>query len=181
MKRHARDHGIRDKIIDLVNEKPGVHLRAVARELDIHVNLADYHLRILEKATKVLSVEKGGRKGFFPSSIMEGKVTLGPVERRILLFLREARTFLIIIYLLVTDGARSGEVAREVEISPSTATHHLKRLTKEGIIDKRPDTKEYAVIEPELVARIIIDHRPGEEDMVDSFESLWEEISRNLE
>ena len=181
MKRHAQDHGIRDSIMVLVNENPGIHLREVARELDIHVNLADYHLRILVKADRVLVAERGGKKGFFPSKVQEGKVVLGPLERRILLILREARALLIVIFLLVTDGARSGEVAKEVGVSPSTATHHLKRLVKEGLIDKKRGSQEYTVLEPELVARIIIDHRPGEEDMVDSFESLWEEISANMD
>ena len=173
------DHGIRDMVIDAISTQPGIHMRQIARQLDVHVNLADYHLRILEKAGKVISVEKGGKKGFFPSTSDPEKITLGPLERRILLLLREVRTLAIVLFLLVTGGARSGEVATEVKISPSTSTHHLKRLQKEGILEK-DQKRRYVVSEPEKVARIIIDHRPGEEDIVHSFESLWEELSGNI-
>ena len=173
------DHGIRDRVIGVISNQPGIHMREIARQLDVHINLADYHLRILEKAGKVISVEKGGRKGFFSSTLEPGKVPLGPVERRILLLLREVRTLAIILFLLVTGGARSGEVATEVKISPSTSTHHLKRLENEGILEK-DKSRRYIISEPEKVARIIIDHRPGEDNIVDSFESLWEELSGNI-
>ena len=96
------------------------------------------------------------------------------------MLLRNERVFEIVTYLIINEGARSGMVAKELDISPSTASHHLKRLEKEGIISKGEHTQEYKVVDPKKLADIVIDFRPGDEGIVDSFIAMWEEISQGL-
>ncbi len=177
----ATDGKTRAKILAIVQKEPGIHMRKLARKLDCHVNLVDYHLRVLEKGGKVTSVEKSGRKGFFPLDRSGEKMPLTAKERKILLLLRNQRLLEIIIWLIVNEGGKSGEVSKEVDIAPSTSSYHLGRLEKEGLVTKDKGTQKYVLEEPENVAALIIDYDIGSHDLVESFRSIWEEMSLGLD
>ncbi|MCA1813753.1 MAG: helix-turn-helix domain-containing protein [Halobacteriales archaeon] len=70
---NALEHDARHRLLAHLRERPGQHLRGLARGLGLTVQNANYHLRQLEQVGLVASMRVGRRRCYYPAE--GGKAT----------------------------------------------------------------------------------------------------------
>ena len=170
----------RKDLYDFVRRNPGYHLREVSRALGLSITLADYHLRFLEKHELVTSSMDGEYKRFYPRSTpgqADDRPALTDHERQVLAFLRQPVPLRVINYLMERDAATHKQILEQVPVSPSTLSHHLKKMQAAGIID-HAEVKErgYRVLQPKSVARLMTLYELATQDQIDTFIRVWGEF-----
>jgi len=170
----------RKELYDFVRKNPGFHLRELSRALDLSITLADYHLRFLERHELITSAMDGEYKRFFPRSRPgqeEVRAALTDVEKRILAFLRQPVPLRVINFLMEREAATHKEILEQVPVSPSTLSHHLKKMEIAGLIDRaEPRERGYRVRDPKAVARLMTTYELATPDQVDTFIRVWGEF-----
>jgi predicted transcriptional regulator len=173
----------RRTIYNLVLSQPGLHLREIQRQLEMHVNLVEYHLHHLVASELVVSVQEGGYNRFFPSQSpgSGGSVDrLTSTEKRILGLLRQPMPLRIMVYLLAAGTTQHKDVCDHLGCAPSTLTYHMKKLVKAGVVGQRTagEGKGYSLVDRRGVARLLMMYRPAPFDQVDAFSELWLDLSQ---
>ena len=170
----------RRDLYDFVRRNPGFHLREISRSLNLSITLADYHLRFLERHELITSAMDGEYKRFYPRSIpgqMDSHPALSDQERQILAFLRQPVPLRVINFLMEREAATHKEILEQVPVSPSTLSHHLKKMQASGIIDRLEATERgYRVLEPKSVARLMVTYELATADQIDTFIRVWGEF-----
>ena len=170
----------RKDLYDFVRRNPGFHLREVSRSLNLSITLADYHLRFLEKHDLVTSSMDGEYKRFYPRStpgLSDSRPALTDADRQILGFLRQPVPLRVMNFLMEREDATHKLILEQVAVSPSTLSHHLKKMQAAGIID-RAELKErgYRILNPKSVARLMATYELASSDQVDTFIRVWGEF-----
>ena len=149
----------RRDLYEFVRKNPGFHLREVSRALDLSITLVDYHLRFLEKHELITSAMDGEYKRFFPRSQPgqpDARPALTDAEKQVLAFLRQPVPFRVIAYLMEHEAGTHKEILEHVPVSPSTLSHHLKKMQVSGLIDRATQAERgYQVTNPKAVARLM--------------------------
>lgn len=151
-----------------VDRHPGVHFRAIVRQLELAPGQAQYHLRQLREADRVVCEEYGGRTHFFAPDH-------DATARRQLAVLRRETARDVVLALAATAPARPGAVADDLGVARSTLEWHLDRLVAEGLVEKRRSAGrvELALADPDLVGRRLEAVGPSvPERLVDRFTRL---------
>ncbi|SHG98615.1 winged helix-turn-helix transcriptional regulator [Halobaculum gomorrense] len=162
------DRPTRERVADYVLAHPGLHFNELVRRLDLAPGQAQYHLRRLVRADRVVDEEVSGRTHYFDPGI-------DPIEReRLALFRRETAREAVVELL---DGpARPDAVAGEVGVARSTLEHHLDGLVDAGVVEKRRDARgrvTLALTDPEATARSLRRIEPSLPDrLLDRFTRL---------
>ena len=181
----SKDEGIlavqtRRDLYDFVRRNPGFHLRELSRALNLSITLADYHLRFLERHDLITSSMDGEYKRFYPRStpgLSDSRPALTDAGRQILAFLRQPVPLRVINFLMEREDATHKQILEQVSVSPSTLSHHLKKMQAAGIID-RAELKErgYRVVDPKTIARLMTTYELATSDQVDTFIRVWGEF-----
>jgi predicted transcriptional regulator len=170
----------RKDLYDFVRRNPGFHLREVSRALNLSITLADYHLRFLERHDLVTSSMDGEYKRFYPRStpgIADVHAALSEADRQILAFLRQPVPLRVINFLMEREEATHKEILEQVPVSPSTLSHHLKKMQASGIIDRvEGKDRGYHILQPKIVARLMTTYELATADQVDTFIRVWGEF-----
>lgn len=170
----------RKDLYEFVRRNPGFHLREVSRALHLSITLADYHLRFLEKHDLITSSMDGEYKRFYPRSTpgrSDVQAALTERERRILGFLRQPVPLRVMNFLMEREEATHKQILEQVPVSPSTLSHHLKKMQAAGIIDRgSPRDRGYRVVDPREVARLMTTYELATADQVDTFIRVWGEF-----
>lgn len=121
-------HPARKRIVELVRERPGVHMRELNRLAGGGWGGFRQHLRLLEAGGYVTLVKAGGQRRVFPGS-GSGRRSLHPTAERIL-------------QALPADGESVAmrALAERASVSPALARYHLRRLTAEGLVARSTRT-----------------------------------------
>jgi predicted transcriptional regulator len=165
----------RRRLYELLAETPGLHLREIARRLDVDVRTADYHLRQLAKHGLASGIEEGGYLRFYPRTANGRKAEVVDArDKPLLAILRKPVPLFVALTLLTKDASTHGELAGDADVSPSTLSYHLDRMARQDLLAR--DGARYVLREPERVARILYAHRPTP-DLIDRFLDLWEDFS----
>ncbi len=154
---------MRDRILQLVQEYPGLHLREVARQLDTSIALVEYHIPGLEEEGLVDRVEADGVHRIYP---------VGEVDER-LAVLRDAKRLHIALRLLDGGTMRHIEIARATGMGKSTVSFHLRRMEDAGITARTDDG--ITLVDPRRIRRLLDRHQPTP-DLVDRFTDLWGDL-----
>jgi predicted transcriptional regulator len=126
--RNALDHPGRAAILQLLRRRPGLHLRAVARELGMPVQHANYHLRVLERVGLVKRLEAAGK-------VCWHEAGTPPEARRALLeaaLLPSMAQQQVMAFIATHPGASQSEVARQLGMLQGRARWHLRKLVAQG-------------------------------------------------
>ncbi|TMA01046.1 MAG: ArsR family transcriptional regulator [Methanobacteriota archaeon] len=172
----------RKDLYDFVRKNPGFHLRELSRALNLSITLADYHLRFLEKHELITSAMDGEYKRFYPRSTpgqAEVRAALTEAEKLILAFLRQPVPLKVIDFLMEREGATHKEILEQVPVSPSTLSHHLKKMQAAGLIehaDRTEPERRYRVVDPKSVARLMTAYELATQDQIDTFIRVWGEF-----
>ncbi len=160
----------RKRIYEEILLNPGLHFRELQRRLDMPVGMLSYHLNVLIQRGLIVAKKEGKYTRYFANTTMTRE------ERQIMGLLRNSIARKIVIYLLQEGEKSHGEIARYLNLRPSTLSYHLNRLTRRGLLDRDIRGREtyYRVKKPQEVAFIIIKYRKSFLDaLVDNFASLW--------
>jgi predicted transcriptional regulator len=122
----------RQRILDLVEDRPGVTAAEVSEALDVHYRTARHHLEVLEEFGHVEAVELGARIRYF-----ENHERYGDLAKRVVAALGSETKRTVLMEIARRGGARSGELAEAAEVAPSTASHHLDDLEGKGLVEGR--------------------------------------------
>jgi predicted ArsR family transcriptional regulator len=131
----------RNGIFELLNEKPGLHLRAIADELDLSTTNVLWHLRKLEDADLVRGKKLEGYKVFYP---VEG----GEESKREAMasaVLRNDNAEAILEYVATEPGAHQRQIARALDVNHGTVRWHLRKMLKTDLLMeiKRENSNQY--------------------------------------
>ncbi len=185
MRRDAMDEDIlavkkRKDLYEFVRRNPGFHLREISRVLKLSITLADYHLRFLEKHELISSTMDGEYKRYYPRSIpgdLEARPALTDPQKRVLGFLRQSVPLRVLAFLMERESASHKEILEHVPVSPSTLSHHLRKLLASGVIRKLgKGERGYRVAEPRIVAFLMATYELATADQIDTFLRVWGEF-----
>lgn len=170
----------RRKLYEFVRNNPGFHLREIARALELSITLADYHLRFLEKHELVSASMDGEYKRYYPRSVpgaADERPALSDAQKQILGFLRQRVPLRILAFLMERESASHKEILEKVPVSPSTLSHHLKKMQIAGVLDRvEGGDRGYRVAEPKAVAHLMTTYELATADQVDTFLRVWGEF-----
>lgn len=170
----------RRKLFDFVRNNPGFHLREIARALDLSITLADYHLRFLEKHDLVSATMDGEYKRYYPRSVpgaADARPALTDAQKSILAFLRQPVPFRILAILMERESGAHKEILEHVPVSPSTLSHHLKKMQVARVLDRAEGGERgYRVADPKAVALLMTTYDLATQDQVDTFLRVWGEF-----
>lgn len=133
---NALENGNRLKMYNFIKENPGIYFRELIAQLKINKGTAEYHLKILELAGLITSLQNKGYKRYFLNDS-----TFSKSDQAVLSALREDMPGKILVTLLRNPGLSHREIANAIGISRPAVIWHMKTLAKYGIIES-----EYASI-----------------------------------
>lgn len=163
----------RRRIYDLIDSTPGIHFREISRRLDIPMGVVEYHVHYLMKKDMIIARKEGRYKRYYT----EGKV--GSRDKKVLAFLRKEVPRNIIMHIMLNPGARHRDLKKELSLSGSTLSFHLKKMIKKDVIREEDDdgTKRFYVVDVEAVSKnLLVYKRSFMDDLVDSFTDTWMEM-----
>lgn len=165
---------MRRRILNLVHEFPGLHLRELQRRAQTSAMLVEYHLNVLERLGLVTSLEEGGYRRFFPTR--DAKLPLGKTEKIWLGLLRQPVPLGIALHLLEVSRATHKMLADIVPVTKSTLTYHLKNMEGSGLIVREPPGgREFRLQDPARVLALLRAYAPTP-DMIAAYGSMWDQI-----
>lgn len=113
------DNEKRQAVLSQLREEPGLHLRALARAVDMPLSTVAYHVRRLEEAGLIESRSDGLKRRFLPASADPSQGPADDVRARLLAVIQE------------DPGVTQAEAARRLGVSRQLVHHHLQRLVEE--------------------------------------------------
>src|SRR5437867_908076 len=128
----------RRKVFLTVLDRPGVHLRELARSLDIPVQSLSWHVEILKKSGLIVS----SRIGKFAALTVKGQVD--PEALRDLALLDIVKNAAIIRVLQRRARTRS-QVSGDLKVYPQALDPSLRSLFIRGLIARDPGRVEFQV------------------------------------
>lgn len=167
------DLEVRRRIVETVEENPGLHLRALAERLGLPVSTLEYHTYQLLRHDRLTAREDGGYKSFYPRQGIDRR------DKDILYLVRHEAPRRIAAHLLLHPGATPKEVREALGMAGPTLSFHLKKLRDAGFLGEEPAgrTKRLRVRDPERVASVLVTYRRSfVDDAVDRFAETWLEL-----
>ncbi len=152
----------RQKILEAVYRKPGLHFRELARITGLATGQLEYHLYKLEKAGLLRAEKDGKYTRYYPPVDLEDRV------EKVLKMLNRPRVREILEYLLENSHADASAISKFLGVSPSAATWHLKNLVSEGVLleNRNGSRKLFEIRDPEAVLEALRIHREGMLDVL---------------
>lgn len=126
----------REAIHETADDRPGIHLAALAERTGMPFSSLGHHARVLEREGLVTTEKHGGRRRVYPVDVEQ------PALRAAL---AEGATAGILDALRTSGPVRVAELARAVERDPSTVSHHLGRLAEDGLVERERDGRAVTV------------------------------------
>jgi len=106
-----------------INQRPGIHLRKLQRNLECSSNTINYHIGDLDVREKKIH----GYRRLYPSDIPEY------MEKPLAALNHKVRG--LILYQ-INSGSSHSEIAESLEVSKSTVSEHLNILEQDNLINK---------------------------------------------
>ena len=130
-KHENRINSIQEKIIQLVNEMPGIRYRELLRITGVSNGVLSYHLNLLDNLGKVQVHRVNNRVTRYFSH------DVSTVESNVIGLLRQTTTRKIILYILESGPCGFNDIVTYTKKVPSTVSWHLSRLKDANIIKVR--------------------------------------------
>lgn len=169
----------RRRLYQYVQEFPGLHLREIARGVELDPNHAKYHLSYLERHGLVSSRREGGYWRFFartPGPLGPQEV-VAPQDKRVLSILRRPYPLHVTLLLLDLGQAPSESLRSTMGVSRSTLQYHLRNMEAAGLLQSRREGRNriYELVRPEELLGHLLRYRPPD-GLVQSFLEAWEQL-----
>ncbi len=172
-KEEALELETRRKIFAYVSKYPGSHMRKIKRELDLAMGEIEYHLNYLEEHGLFASQMSGNKKRYYVANEVQYP------DRKILGILRQKMPRKIILLVMKNEIISFGDILKELDISKSTLSFHLKKLIKSSILEVRRKGRQkfYSVKDQKRVVQILITYKSSfVDEAVERFIDTWGEL-----
>jgi predicted transcriptional regulator len=126
-----RINTIQDRIIQFVNESPGIRYRELLRITGVSNGVLSYHLNLLDNSGRVRVHRSNNRTTRYFSH------DVSTVESNSVGLLRQNTARKIILYLFESGPCRFNDIVNYTKKVPSTVSWHLSRLKDADIIKVR--------------------------------------------
>lgn len=130
------DNGTRERIRDLLIRMPGTNKNQIARRLDLHPSLRDYHLKKLLREDLVVT-----RSSVRGREILcfwwEDADLWNDLRTRVLYGRRASR--LVALYIADHPGATTAEIGGALDRSGATIRYHLGTLGGRSLVERERD------------------------------------------
>ena len=168
----------RKKIYDIVAKHPGLHLSKIAELIDMRPSHAEYHLVYLEKNNHIFGIRE---KGYFKRFYVKGS-EVGVDDKKLLSLLRQTTPLRIVILLLKSNKIlQHKDIAKKLNLNPSTLSYHFKKLIDINIVDVSYYGKEkgYALKNKTMVKNILNKYNINIEVHVaaEDFKDIWKDFN----
>jgi DNA-binding transcriptional ArsR family regulator len=120
----------RRKIHQYIKQNPGLHLRELARALNLTFFNLNYHIRYLEKLDMIKIKKDDFYTRVYPRD------SFGFEEKKIMDFIRRKTPRHIIMCIVAYPAITQNEIAEHLEKHPTTIEYHLKKLIELGVVEK---------------------------------------------
>ena len=160
-------------------------LRAAGLEFDFAATRAPLDaVRLAERAAgryaAVIAVGGDGTVHEAVNGLMrapaEARPALTEDQKRILAYLRQPVPFRILAYLMEREAASHKEILEHVPVSPSTLSHHLKKMQYAGVLARAEERGGYRVASPTMVARLMATYDLATPDQIGTWIRVWGEF-----
>lgn len=131
----------RERILALVAEQPGLHLRELPRRLGLSLRAVRYHLETMAKEDSVISHRSGRFERWFAAG------TFSPEDRALISALRVSRQRTILACLLREGSMRFAALQKATTSPSATLVRDLQRLSAAGLVEVGSD-RGYRLREP---------------------------------
>lgn len=137
--------GTRGRIYDWVLDHPGCHFLQVVSEPGMHPGTTQYHLRVLERTGLVRSVRTGHRRRYWVTGQAPDPQQVANAWGQ--------EPHVPTLLALARQGTVCTEAGPAIGHSRQTATYHLKRLAKAGLLtEERNGHYRVFRLQPEATA-----------------------------
>lgn len=167
---------VRRRIHEHLHRYPGLHLREVARSLELEPNHAKYHLDRLERHGLVSSRKEDGYWRFWPRD--DGKKEqVDRRDKKALALLRKKVPLHVASLLLEHEEMSQVALLEHVGLAQSTLHYHLRNMEKAELITSRKPSRErfYRLLDPDHVEDLLVRYRPPDH-LVQGFLDTWEQL-----
>lgn len=120
----------RQQILEYLHWKPGASIKELEENLNINRSTVRYHLALLERWGKVISVSCGNERLFF------SKNQLTDGELGLVTFLRSENKRRILELFCQNESLSKKEIAELTGINPKNLYYHLNHLKMSGMVEK---------------------------------------------
>jgi predicted transcriptional regulator len=162
------------RLLEIVNLLPGVHLREAQRRTGLGLGDTVYQLQKLESMGLIDSEKHGGYRRYYPADI-------NVADRRMLSVLLNPNRRLIITLLLTKQSFDVSDLAAKLKLGKSTTLWHLKRLESEGLVNSPvglPNSAVWCLKDPGKAKRILSRVKLNALDRLsESFLQSWDLVS----
>ena len=160
-----------------VERYPGLHLRELARNANLDVPLAKYHLDRLVKGGVVSERRTSGFVRYFPRG--EGQVgtqeLFDPRQKHWLALLRRPVPLHAVAVLLEQGASTPEELCRRIDVAHGTLHYHLRRMESRGLIVSQRLGRQRLVrlADAPAVQQLLLRCRPPD-TLVQGFLETWD-------
>ncbi len=126
------EHEAREEILAILKREPGLCFQEIQDRVGLAPGTTKWHLKKLEASNFIDSTEDGRHTRYHPTG-ME-KATVNAV-----LAVRDPSRLALVRMVQRNPGITQGDLAKAAGLAQSTASHHLKRLSEDGLITKERD------------------------------------------
>lgn len=154
-----------EELFELITSKPGLHYRELTRDSSYSATNVRHHLRQLIRQGKIKEIKGGKNLRYYPISFSS--------EETILMGLLRQRSIRRILLLIATKKCTNKILLKEIPISASTLSFHIKKLIDESVI--RKDYYYELLVDKDHLIKLIRDYKASFFDsLVDNMSELWD-------
>ncbi|WP_290814012.1 metalloregulator ArsR/SmtB family transcription factor [Halovivax sp.] len=150
------EHDERRTIYEAIEAEPGLYLSALGERREVSLSTIRHHVRILEEEGLLITEKRDGKRRYFPAAAEDVELTAAlsePAKRRVLETLADV------------ERAHNGRIADELDVDPSTASHHLSTLAEDGLVERERDGRSIVnSLAPGVEAALAAEPETGRRD-----------------
>ncbi len=141
------------------------------RRTELATGALQYHLDYLKKKHLIYEEKEGKFSRFY-------SVRGEQVDTHLMNLLRQDSVRKIIIFLMKRRRVTLPGISKEVGLSLSTTSFHVKKLLSSGVVDQKKYGKKiyfFLVDKDSILKMLLLYKKSFLDELVDNFANLWEE------
>lgn len=143
------DNELRSRMLEVVQDRPGVHASELADTLDVAVNTVLYHTEIMAEYDILIVRRTDGEIRYFDPEVHD------ELEQVLHSSLRKDARREIVELVREEPGIGLAEAARRLGRDPSAVKYHVDKLVGEGLIADEGSGRSRAFVLPPAVKRLL--------------------------
>lgn len=165
---------VREKVLAFVRRYPGVHVRAIERELHLSSRLAAYHLGQLEGDGRVQCVHETGYSRYFPAV---GRPRWSKDDVAFLCLMRRPAALRITLLLASEGPLGRVELGQRLDLARASVSYHLGQLVDAGVVRSDADGRRllYRLADAPATVGRLANFTPLPDDL-EPFDAMWHDL-----